>query len=338
MTTAPSNHLYQTPEWASVRAADGWHTERVAGPWGEYPALVRPIPLLGRVLIEVPYGPPGPYDDPAAVDELLSSLVMHSRRRRAAVVRIHPYPIPHHPVLPAAELTARFTAHAFAPDPDPLGYAHTYMIDLTASEEMLWERMEGRARTAVRKSERTDLVFSPSEDHDRFAELYFAMAARTGLVPEPADFFARMKAIAAPAGVVKLVALSRPHVSAETPDSGVHDVLAAALLSTVGDVVVYLWGASAPDAGAVCANERLQWEAIRWARAAGYRTYDLGGATADAPAGSKKAGIARFKRQFGGELVPLPGTHARVLDPWATRAARAMRRIRARLRNGPPQR
>jgi lipid II:glycine glycyltransferase (peptidoglycan interpeptide bridge formation enzyme) len=157
-----------------------------------------------------------------------------------------------------------------------------------------------------------------------FAELYAAMSARTGHVPEPPDFFARLGAHAVPAGHLRLL---MARIGSEPAPA------AAVLLSTVGRTAIYLWGASNPTAAGAGANDRLQWEAIRWARGAGFLTYDLGGVTPGAAPGSKKAGIERFKRQFGGQLVTLPGTHTLVLDPWAAGAAAGVRRLLARLRS-----
>lgn len=327
---APLSHLFQTEAWAEIRRADGWRSEQVEGPWGSYRVLVRPLPLVGGTLVEAPYGPPGPYAPPDAVRDLLSRLAVWAREARAALVRIHPYLLARAGDPRLEELANLFGEQDFRPASDPMGYAHTYTLDLTRGADALWAGFASPARRAVKKSERMGVTVMEGSDLGSFTPLYEAMAARTGLTPEPRAFFERLEAIGLRGGHLCLLeahaagpaALGRP--SEDT-------LLAGLLFSTVGRIAVNLWGASVRESGPVRANVRLQWEAIRWACRAGLELYDLGGFTPDAPEGSKREGIGRYKKQYGGDLAKLPGTYALVLDPWAARATQGLRRLKARL-------
>jgi peptidoglycan pentaglycine glycine transferase (the first glycine) len=50
-------------------------------------------------------------------------------------------------------------------------------------------------------------------------------------------------------------------------------------------------------------NHRLQWEAIRWAKANGYRVYDMWGAPDKFLESDPMWGVWRFKSGFGGRVV-----------------------------------
>jgi len=209
-----------------------------------------------------------------------------------------------------------------------LGYTHSYVVDLTPSETVLWDSFDGRMRGAVRKSERTGVTVGDRAALGAFAVRYREMAARTGMRPESEAFFARLETVALASGHLHLMeAHVDPAVIGRSPESGT--LVGGLLLSKVGKVAVALWAHSVPEAGPAGVNVRLHWEAMCWARRAGMRTYDLGGFTRDAPEGSKKAGIHLFKKQFNAEMVELPGSHALVLAPGIARAARELRRLKA---------
>ena len=89
-------------------------------------------------------------------------------------------------------------------------------------------------------------------------------------------------------------------------------VLCANMEMAYGDTVTYLHGASSSQSRNVMAPVLLQWEAIRTARAQGYRWYDMYGANPVARSSyyykPSWEGITRFKQGFGGEQLDLIGT------------------------------
>ena len=50
-------------------------------------------------------------------------------------------------------------------------------------------------------------------------------------------------------------------------------------------------------------NHLLQWEAIRWAKAAGYKVYDFWGAPDDFVESDPLWGVWRFKAGFNGQVI-----------------------------------
>ena len=75
------------------------------------------------------------------------------------------------------------------------------------------------------------------------------------------------------------------------------------------------------------ANRYLHWHDIRLFRERGFRLYDFGGLDVDERS-PKTAGIARFKRGFGGEVRPVYSTtSARSLRGAAVRRILALRGV-----------
>jgi lipid II:glycine glycyltransferase (peptidoglycan interpeptide bridge formation enzyme) len=236
-----------------------------------------------RTIVDVPYGPPGPYDDPAAVEELLTRLAAWAVRNRAAVVRIHPYVLARAGDPGLAQLRDQFRAQDFQPATEQLGYASSYILDLTKSETALWDSFDGRMRGAVRKSERLGVTVVEASALGAFPGLYRGMAARTGLTPESEAFFARLEAIAFDSGHLQLLEAHATHPEAIGRPPGGETLVGGLLLSTVGRISVGLWAFSQPEGGPAGVNVLLHWEAARRAQQEGRAVYDLGGFTRDAP-------------------------------------------------------
>ncbi len=113
--------------------------------------------------------------------------------------------------------------------------------------------------------------------------------------------------------------------------------LAAMLIAAVsGDEAIYMYGASSSQHRAHGAGFALQFEAMKWARERGAKTYDLWGIPPADPesmadkhanriAGTKGEdwrGLYRFKTGFGGDIVTYPPTMERryvPLLPWLAR-------------------
>lgn len=113
--------------------------------------------------------------------------------------------------------------------------------------------------------------------------------------------------------------------------------LAAVLISAIyGDEAIYMYGASSTQHRAHGAGFALQYEAMKWARDRGAKTYDLWGIPAkdpESPAdkhahriagtrGEDWRGLYRFKTGFGGDIVSYPLTMERryvPVLPWLAR-------------------
>ena len=99
-------------------------------------------------------------------------------------------------------------------------------------------------------------------------------------------------------------------------------IIAANLMVFYGDTVTYLHGASDHNFRQIMAPSLLQWTLIQEAKTRGYAYYDFHGiAPENSPAdlaglpNHPWAGVTRFKKGFGGEVVNYPGTYDFIYQP-----------------------
>jgi lipid II:glycine glycyltransferase (peptidoglycan interpeptide bridge formation enzyme) len=104
-------------------------------------------------------------------------------------------------------------------------------------------------------------------------------------------------------------------ISDESPIAGL-------LLGRYDAVAYYLFAGSLPHRRDAMPSYGLQWEAIRIARQAGCRWYDLFGVSPNGLPGHALHGMYVFKTGFGGRLVHRRGAWDYVLDEASYRDAR----------------
>jgi hypothetical protein len=216
---------------------------------------------------------------------------------------------------------------AFSPPPGDARRRHTLVLDLGLDEDALLAQMSKDTRSKIRRAaERDPLEVSgapePTEaDIDEFAAFYDRFAAAQSVAPA---FRPRLQALAERGSLVLTAA-------AETDG----DVLVRhAYVAGRGRGFMLYSGsvlAESEDSGARNligrANRYLHWHDIRLFKERGFDVYDFGGLDVDERS-PKTAGIARFKRGFGGEVRPVYSvTSARSLRGAAAQRILALRGV-----------
>lgn len=133
---------------------------------------------------------------------------------------------------------------------------HAHILDLSAGPDRLFERLEGRMRTAIRKAEREGVRVEVSNAAEA-VQTYYALHCETrkkhGVPPQPFSFFQNLfcHIISKQSGIV-VVAW---HQSVP---------IAAAVFVHYGRQAVYKYSASNATFLRLCGNNVVLWEAIRW--------------------------------------------------------------------------
>jgi lipid II:glycine glycyltransferase (peptidoglycan interpeptide bridge formation enzyme) len=166
----------------------------------------------------------------------------------------------------------------------------THLCPLPGDVDAAWATLRGEARNRVRKAEKNGLVVERTDDpavvehfHEQFQEVYGkqGMAAPFG-VERPRSLFRHLL----PAGRLLPLWVRRGD-----------EVLAAGLFP-YDERCIYFWGAASwLRHQALCPNEALHWEVIRFAVEQGIPAYNMCG------------GTSQFKNKFGGEDVPYNTYH-----------------------------
>ncbi len=169
-----------------------------------------------------------------------------------------------------------------------------HVIDLDGGFESVWaERFKGKARTAIRKAERADLVVE-WDSSGRFVREYYDLyrawiSRRAGedglpksLMLRRAEPLQKYQAVAEKLGVACRIWIARLD---EEPVAGIITLIHGAYAN-------YWRGCSDKErSGPVCANNLLQRFAIKYACKSGCRYYNMGW--------SPTAPLAAFKCSFG---------------------------------------
>jgi hypothetical protein len=195
----------------------------------------------------------------------------------------------------------------------------TYLVRTDDPADM-WDRMEGRSRTAIRKARQHGLTgmvrpvaredLDPGSD---FRTLYEGTMLRVGAADryifDDGYYRGLMDALGAGLQVV------------EVREDGA--VVASALMMRHGTRAHYHLSGSDPEASRRGANTMLVWTMVEWCAGSDVETCHLGGGV------SEGDGLAVFKRSFGGQEAAFhvgqaiidPVTYARLTRERATQLA-----------------
>jgi hypothetical protein len=221
-----------------------------------------------RTVMEFPHGP-------AAEDEsallALTRLLQHTEPVRSLVIE---------PYLPYSEpLLAALVEQGFRPVDRPW-VEYTVRVDLLPDDGALLGSFAPKARRAVRYAREQGAAVRRTTERDDlvwFADRHSRMAAAAGIAPAPLAYLERACVDRSADGASLFVLTWRGQR------------IAGALVLHAGRLGYYQKGfAERTSLG----TQYLQFEAMRWLSAHGFRTYDLGGLRGPATAD----GVSRFKR------------------------------------------
>lgn len=175
----------------------------------------------------------------------------------------------------------------------------TLVIDLSKTEEQLLAEMHQKTRYNIRLAARHGVTVSFSQeekDLEDFLHLAREVSTRSPFRYHAPEYYRAMRVALGNMFTIVVAELN-------------NQSLAAHLLISFGDTLTYVHGASSRSMREMMAPYLLQWESVKWAKAAGKRWYDFYGVGAQWP------GVTRFKEGFGGERQLYVGAHDYPLSP-----------------------
>ena len=170
----------------------------------------------------------------------------------------------------------------------------TWVVDLRSGKDTVWSRLDGRARTAIRKAEKDGVITRQATTND--LEIYYRLHVetyqRTGVTPHPYSYFKNIwdKFLSHNLAQIWIAELDGTPIAAEN-------------FAVYKNAAVYWTGASTQKGLAVEANSILQWAAMQSMIEAGIEFYETGEAFPQAKDGKRK-GLNDFKKSFGGKMYP----------------------------------
>ena len=304
----------QSGFWADFKRAFGWRPRffTVAGAHDASPepqttrgepllVLSRDLPM-GREFAYVPHGPETPTVAEAGSPERLAGAVAEALPPATLFLRLDL------PQERGTELDREEQGMAWPLVPAPVAVQppSTVLVDLTRDEAELLSAMKSKTRYNVRLSHKRGVsvregdLSGSGDDLDRWYDLYRETARRDRIAVHSRAYYRTLAETVTESEEAEIALLLAEHEG---------DLLAGILVLHFGDTATYLYGASSDTKRNLMAPYGLQWEAIRRARRAGLRCYDLFGIPPTDDPGHPMHGLYRFKTGFGGRIVHRMGAY-----------------------------
>lgn len=344
LAASPAPHFLQSAAWGQIKSQFGWQPFRFE--WKNGQNQVRALAQILEREVQTPglpfrlrlhYIPRGPllwdWEKPDEVQQVLDDLLEFGRQREAMTLKIDPevpcgYGVPgeedEQPVQAGQDLIERLQGGGWVFSPEQVQFRNTVMIDLTPDEEELLAAMKQKTRYNVRLAGRRGVevrVASP-EDFEMLYRMYAETSVRDGFVIRDPSYYQTVWNTFQRAQ--KLEGLI-----AEVEGSPV----AAVMIVRFGGRAWYVYGMSLDEHREKMPNYLLQWEALRRARAAGCREYDLWGAPDEFVEDDPLWGVYRFKQGLGGKVLRTVGAWDYPLRPaWYRLYTRLLPRLLSLLR------
>jgi lipid II:glycine glycyltransferase (peptidoglycan interpeptide bridge formation enzyme) len=301
----PGSHVLQSWEWGEFKSRYGWSPRRMV--WrdeaGQEVAAAQVLERRsGRLArLRVLYCPRGPlvdWSDAELRRVVLTDLASLAREPGTVMLRIDPEiptacdeGAPPRPSIPG--LHDDLARCGWRAGRDQVQFRNTLVLDLDRDEPALLAAMHPKTRYNIRIAQRHGLSVRAGSAAD--VELLYRMYAETSLrdrfvIREPAYYAALWGDFQAGGRAQLFVAEMQSKA------------IAGLVLFTFGQTAWYLYGMSTSQHRDTMPNHRLQWEAIRWARAQGLQRYDFWGAPEQLTPSDPMWGVYRFKQGFGPRL------------------------------------
>jgi len=318
----PDAHLLQTSSWAAFKQAFGWSAMRVRAEHCAAQILLRRLPL-GLSIAYLPKGPLG-----TQWQELWPQVDALCRQHHAIFLQVEPdlfEPLPD-------EVRTLWLA-GFTPEEHTIQPRRTIIVDLTQDEDQLLAAMKQKTRYNIRLAQRHGVQVLTSADLEGFYRMMQTTAQRDGFALHSAEYYRKAYAIFEPQGQAVLLEA----VLDQQP-------LAYLMAFLQHERAWYFYGASDDENRNLMPTYLLQWEAMRWAKANGAKTYDLWGIPDEDEAILEEQftsrsdglwGVYRFKRGFGGQVLRSAPAFIRVYKPLLYKAYQMMQTRRQGEANAP---
>ncbi len=322
----PDPHLLQTHEWGQVKVRNGWEplyaawdaqggfrVERqapvLATPAGAALILKKTINPRGFAkklsILYVPKGPLLDWGSAALRGRILDDLQAFARKQAAIFMKIDPEVVTgtglpggegDAPEVNGLAVQSELEQRGWLASGDQIQFRNTVILDLTLPESGLLGRMKQKTRYNVRLAEKKGVTVRTGTEADlpMLYRMYAETSVRDGFVIRDEAYY---------------MAVWRTFMASDSPRCQplIAEVegepVAAIFLFMFAGRAYYIHGMSREMHRERMPSYLLQWEAMKRAKGAGCRIYDLWGAPDKFNESDRMWGVYRFKEGLGGQVV-----------------------------------
>lgn len=204
----------------------------------------------------------------------------------------------------------------------------TLVLNLSKTEDELLRQMHPKTRYNIRLAEKKGVRLEEAgiESFDKFWELMGQTSDRDDFRLHGIDYYKEMIKLdhrqGGASGTGRTGGTGKDFIKLFFAKYK-GKAIAAGIFSFFGNTATYMHGASSDENRNLMAPYSLQWEAIKLAKAKGYKYYDFFGIDE-----KKWPGITRFKKGFGGKEKKYPGTFDLAFDPGWYSVYKMVRKVR----------
>lgn len=189
----------------------------------------------------------------------------------------------------------------------PLFTKYTFQIDLEKSEEALLKSMKSKTRYNVRLAQKHGVKVcqdNSPQTFEKYLQLTFETTKRQKFYAHDREYHRLLWETLSPAGIAHLLKASWQG-----------KILVTWILFVFHDTLYYPYGASSSEHRELMASNLIMWEAIRFGKRMGCKTFDLWGSLGPNPDPADPwRGFHRFKEGYGPQLVEFVGSFDLVIN------------------------
>lgn len=182
-----------------------------------------------------------------------------------------------------------------------------YRIDLAGKdEESLMASYHSKTRYSVRASLKSEATWriGSRDELPVFQALLTQTAQKDGFHVRPIEYLYEMYDALTPERFLLFL------IEVEGK------AVAGSVLLRVGQKTWHLYGGCSDEHKETYPNYLMQWAMQTWSMEQGCTLYDMRGVAGEQDKTTPLEGLLRFKKRFGGDLVPMVGRMDLVLSPW----------------------
>ncbi len=342
IASLPNPHFLQTSEWAQVKAKYGWAPHYALWSEDKFSVfsdqssatenwslitdhcmaacliLKRTIPIRGlSARLSVLYAPKGPllnWADESLRARVLDDLQTFAKKQGAIFLKIDPDVVLGTGVPGAqdaleesggADLQAELTRRGWGHSADQIQFRNSVTMDLTQSEAELLARMKQKTRYNVRLAEKKGmrLRVGTTDDLPMLFKMYAETSVRDGFAIRDENYYKTVWGLfMQKSEKFPVSSLQSPVVEPLIAEVDGEPVAGLFLFMFAGRAY-YVYGMSREAHREKMPTYFLQWEAMKYAKAARCTVYDLWGAPEIFDESDSMWGVYRFKEGLGGRVV-----------------------------------
>lgn len=297
-----ATHPLQSFEWGEFRKKTGIKVIR-KGFW-ENKKLTQAFQLTIHKIPKTPFNIGYLPKGALPTKELIGQLEKIGKEEKCVFIQLEPNAIKN-----KDEINLSLT-----PSAHPLFTKYTFQLDLTKSEEELLKNMHPKTRYNIKIAQKHGVAIEEETSEKAFSEylkLTSETTSRQGFLAHTASYHKLMWE------TLKNKKINQDELSAHLLVAYYQNIaLTTWILFIFKETLYYPYGASSSKHREAMASNLMMWEAIKFGKKLGLKTFDMWGSLGENPdANDPWYGFHRFKQGYGPKLIEFVGSYDLVINP-----------------------